>query len=162
MGLDIVSDDDAETLFSGGYMGWGMFRVFIAKELGLDWQHYKTMFTHGGFDVNAFIKEKKGNCDLKNLHNAMEEAKRKSEPNTILNAMRKKSNWKEIYFDILFHSDVDGEWTAQECKDLYLVLLPLASPELKQKQPKGHRKTLKTLIRGLWHCMQHQIGAKFE
>lgn len=116
MGLDIVSQDGKEELWSGGYFRFMWFRQTLAK-----------ICARGSFD--PYLAGDKYGPAVKEL----------------FDRLQKSPKWKPKSLDIVSgfaaffpHSDCDGNWTAEECSGV-IELITFCKDTLKvETQTKSH------------------------
>ena len=70
------------------------------------------------------------------------------------------------YKSFMSHSDCEGEWTWQECRDLEAMLRPKLKDVSKSADGGGHlgnmHAKLETFLDGLAYCVEHKVAASFH
>jgi hypothetical protein len=73
---------------------------------------------------------------------------------------------EDAYEAFMAHSDCDGEWTWEQCRDLEAMLRPKLTEVKKDHDLGGHigkfKDTLTVFLDGLKHCADSKVAASFH
>ena len=144
MGVNIVSQDGEKELFVGPYSGFGKFRTTIATALGCpSYEKYLEAIIEGMMPLMTET--------LDGIKKKLE-AKRNIERYAPL----RQSELQQLYVtkpyarSFLEHSDCDGNWTVEQCKEVRHVLTDVV--DLLEDWQK---EAAIEFIEGLDYCIEH-------
>ena len=156
MGVAIDSEDGKIELFRGPYSGFGRFRQEVANSLGC--MNYGK---HIKMAIDALISglsSNPSNLSLSNFQKQIEsqrDAQKYQELSTAeFNVLYRLKPYARTFFE---HSDCDGAWTPEDCKDVQKLLT-----DVQDDFPSESKQDFDKFMRGLAYCVANELGVTFH
>lgn len=157
MGLDICVDDDSATeIWHGPYTAFSRFRGMVAQQYGM--RSYSRLC---GVALPKLNGDSAGPAMASSLAwlMTMNDDNLEAKATKEVDKLHTKSPELVCFFN---HSDCDGNWTAQECKDIAAMLREVrGKPVPDIDRAAWFRETIDAFLEGLDTCVERGVGAVF-